>query len=137
MKRTTQKNATKLNNILSIEELTRMQELVQKVPIADTVMQYAVSLVRNSRPGEASSEFVLKHLNWGAGPRAAQAMILAAKAYALLEGKSHVSCADIDWVAKPALRHRISLNFAAISEGLHPDYIIEELIKTTPQYPEN
>ena len=105
MRRTTQENEVKLNNILNIEELTKMQKLVQQVPIADTVMQYAVSLVRNSRPGEDSSEFIIKHLNWGAGPRAAQAMILAAKAYALLEGKNHVSCADIDWVAKPSLRH--------------------------------
>jgi MoxR-like ATPase len=137
MRRTTQENEVKLNNILNIEELTKMQKLVQQVPIADTVMQYAVSLVRNSRPGEDSSEFIIKHLNWGAGPRAAQAMILAAKAYALLEGKNHVSCADIDWVAKPSLRHRISLNFAAISEGLHPDYIIDELIKATPKHQEN
>lgn len=137
MRRTTQENEVKLNNILNIEELTKMQKLVQQVPIADTVMQYAVSLVRNSRPGEDASEFIIKHLNWGAGPRAAQAMILAAKAYALLEGKNHVSCADIDWVAKPSLRHRISLNFAAISEGLHPDYIIGELIKATPKHQEN
>jgi MoxR-like ATPase len=97
------------------------------------VIRYALSLVRQTRlsyPG--TPEFVEELLSWGAGPRAVQFLILGGKARALLYGRTHVSTDDIQALAKPVLRHRLVVNFAAESDGVVTDDVIERLIKVTP-----
>ncbi len=92
-----------------------------------------LSLVRQTRVGEPGvPEFVSDQVSWGAGPRAVQFLILGAKTRALLHGRTHVSTEDIQALAKPVLRHRLVLNFAAESEGVTPDDVVEQLIETTP-----
>jgi MoxR-like ATPase len=131
LRRTSSEHHAIVEKVLNSDELIDMQQLVKAVPIADSVIDYAVNLTRNSRPSSEAPDFINNNVNWGAGPRASQALVMAAKAKALLNGKSHASIADIQSIAKPALRHRIALNFAAESEGLTSDKIIEQLIEFT------
>ena len=120
--------------VASGDEIQRLHETVREVPAAENVIDYATRLVRATRPPSASgseaSESVQKWVRWGAGPRAGQALILGAKARALLEGRSVVSHEDIRSVARPVLRHRILLNFQAEADGVDPDRIIGELVET-------
>jgi MoxR-like ATPase len=103
------------------------------VPVSDHLVRYALSLVRQTRAGEKGvPDFVSDQLSWGAGPRAVQFLILGGKARALLQGRSHVTVDDIQALAPPVLRHRIVVGFAAESEGVTPDSIIQRLIETTP-----
>ena len=95
---------------------------MREVPVSDHVIRYALSLVRQTRVGEPGvPDFVNDQLSWGAGPRAVQFLILGGKARALLHGRTHVSTDDIQALAKPVLRHRMVVNFAAESEGVTPD----------------
>ncbi|MCA9246618.1 MAG: AAA family ATPase, partial [Planctomycetales bacterium] len=111
-----------------------LQRVVREVPVADHVIRYALSLVRQTRVNEAGvPEFVSEEVAWGAGPRAVQFLILGGKARALLHGRSHVSIDDIQALARPVLRHRLSLNFAAESEGVTPDDIVRRLLEVTPE----
>ncbi len=120
--------------VVTADEIVELQALVREVPVTDHVIRYTVSLVRQTRVGEEGTpEFVDEQLSWGAGPRAVQFMILGAKARALLQGRTHVSIADIQALAAPVLRHRIVVNFAAESEGMTPDDVIEHLIEVTPE----
>ena len=113
-----------------------MQDLVRKVPIADSVLGYAVSLARRSRPKEADApSFIQQWVTWGAGPRASQNMVLAGKARALLRGNMHVSTDDINAVAPAVLRHRLLTNFAAQAEGVTADDIVARLIQETQAHP--
>jgi MoxR-like ATPase len=122
-----------VSKVLSGADILSLQELVRKVPIADHVSRYAVRLTRNTRrAGEDSLNFVRDYVSWGAGPRASQFLVLAAKARAVLHGRYHVASEDIRAVAGPVLRHRIITNFNAEAEGLKPDDIIERLIKAVP-----
>jgi MoxR-like ATPase len=106
-----------------------LQDVVRKVPIADHVIRYAMTLTRATRiKSAAAPDFVKEWLSWGAGPRASQYLILGAKARAVLNGRYHVSTEDIDAVALPVLRHRIITNFTAEAEGIKPDDVIEKLI---------
>jgi MoxR-like ATPase len=108
-----------------------LQRIVRKVLIARSVSSYAVTLVRATRPGaQEAPEFVGKYLTWGAGTRACQAILLGAKAAALLDGRVHVSTEDIRYVAKPVLRHRLVTSFAAESDGVTADHIVEKLYET-------
>ncbi|MGB2715792.1 MAG: MoxR family ATPase [Vicinamibacterales bacterium] len=120
--------------VASGDEIQRLHETVREVPAAENVIDYATRLVRATRPpsppGSEASESVQKWVRWGAGPRAGQALILGAKARALLEGRSVVSHEDIRSVARPVLRHRILLNFQAEADGIDPDRIIGELVET-------
>ena len=134
LRRTTGEANAVIEKVISSDELLALQELVKSIPIADSVLDYAVALTRNSRPGTDAPDFINTNVTWGAGPRAAQSLVMAAKAKSLLNGKSHVSIADIQAVAKPALRHRVALNFAAESEGLNSDNIIEQLIDFTTSH---
>lgn len=119
--------------VLSGEELIELQKIVREVPITDHVIRYALSLVRQTRVGAAGTpDFVQDLVSWGAGPRAVQFLILGGKARALLHGRTHVSTDDIQALAKPVLRHRISVNFAAESDGVSPDDIIERILESTP-----
>jgi MoxR-like ATPase len=119
--------------VLSGEEIIALQRLVREVPITDHVIRYTLSLVRQTRVGEHGvPDFVSDQLSWGAGPRAVQFLILGGKARALLHGRTHVSSEDIQTLAKPVLRHRMVVNFAAESEGVTADDIIDRLIEVTP-----
>ena len=115
------------------EEIIELQRIVRQVPISDHVVDYALALVRQTRIGEPGvPAFINDWLSWGAGPRAVQMLILGGKARALLQGRMHVSTQDIAELALPVLRHRIVTNFAAQSDGLTPDKVIERLVAETP-----
>jgi MoxR-like ATPase len=119
--------------VLSAEEIVALQRSVREVPVSDHLVRYALAIVRQTRTGEKGvPEFVSDQLTWGAGPRAVQFLVVGAKARALLEGRSHVTAEDIQALACPVLRHRIVVGFAAESEGVTPDTIIERILETTP-----
>jgi MoxR-like ATPase len=119
--------------VLAGEDILQLQKLVREVPVTDHVIRYTLALVRQTRVGEDGvPDFVKDQLAWGAGPRAVQFLILGAKARALLHGRTHVSTDDVVSLALPVLRHRIVVNFAAESEGITPDHVVSELIRTTP-----
>jgi len=103
------------------------------VPIADSVARYAVSIVRATRStDESSPDFVRKYVNFGASVRAAQSLVLAAKARALMQHRYHVSIKDVQALTRPILRHRILLNFQAESDKLTQDDILKKLLETVP-----
>lgn len=109
------------------------QHVVRRIPVADHVFEYAAELVRATRPDEPDApQFVKKLLSWGAGPRASLNLILAGKARAALRGRSHVSVEDIQALCLPILRHRIIPSFAARSEGMTSDKVIEQLLAEIP-----
>jgi len=119
--------------VLNAEEIVQLQRIVREVPISDHVVRYVLSLVRQTRVGEAGvPEFVAEQLQWGAGPRAVQNLILGAKARALLHGRTYVATDDVQALARPVLRHRLVINFAAESEGVTADQVVERLIASTP-----
>ncbi|MEE2707748.1 MAG: MoxR family ATPase [Planctomycetota bacterium] len=132
-RRTTTTLADDVQPVLSAAEILDVQRLVREVPVSDHVIRYTLSLVRQTRVGEVGvPEFVGDQVSWGAGPRAVQFLILGGKARALLHGRTHVSTEDIQSLAKPVLRHRLVVNFAAESEGVTQDDIVEYLVKETP-----
>jgi len=131
---TTAPRKVEINQVLTAEEVLALQELVRKVPVADHVVRYALRLTRQTRVGQADApKFVKDYVSWGAGPRASQYLVLAAKVRALLRGRYHVSTEDIRSVAYPTLRHRVLTNFNAEAEGIHSDDIIRQLIEHTPR----
>jgi MoxR-like ATPase len=119
------------------EEIERLHSLVREVPAAENIVDYATRLVRATRPAgpatDAAPEFVRWWVRWGAGPRAGQALLLGAKALALLEGRSVVSFEDVRSVALPVLRHRILVNFQAEADGVDSDQIIARLLDAVRQ----
>jgi MoxR-like ATPase len=120
--------------VLNGEEIIEIQKAVRTVPVADHVMLYAEQLVRATRPGrDEALDLCNKWLTWGAGPRAGLALILAAKAHALLHGQSHVGCSNVAAVAPPIFRHRIIPNFAAQSEGHDADSITGMILDAVDQ----
>jgi MoxR-like ATPase len=113
--------------------ILEFQHVVRRIPVADHVFEYAVELVRATRPDEPDApEFVKKLMAWGAGPRASLNLILAGKARAALRGRGHVSVDDIRALCLPVLRHRIIPNFAARSEGMTADTLVERLLAEVP-----
>lgn len=128
IKATTGVEIGKLNILLKKDELLQFQDLVRKVPVADNVVNFAVNLVQNSRPSKTNFDIIKKWINWGAGPRASQNLILAAKAKAIMEGRFTPNIDDVINFALPVLRHRIIPNFNAEAEGVTKDEIIMELI---------
>jgi len=121
--------------VLSAADIVALQRSVREVPISDHLVRYALALVRQTRAGERGvPDFVSDQLVWGAGPRAVQFLIVGAKARALLQGRSHVTAADIRTLAPPVLRHRIVVGFAAESEGVTPDAVIERILSSTPSH---
>ena len=118
---------------LSDAEIRAVQGIVRRVPVADSVIDYAVRLVRATRPAEGTApEGVKKWVGWGAGPRASQSLVLAAKARALLRGQTTPSVEDVRALALPILRHRIVPSFQAEAEGIGTDRILSELIQQIP-----
>ncbi|HET9754835.1 MAG TPA: AAA family ATPase, partial [Myxococcales bacterium] len=108
-----------------------LQDLVLRVPAAEHVIRYAVELVRRTRPQDSAGKHVKDHVSWGAGPRASQALILAAKARAALQGRPAADVSDVRALAEPVLRHRVITNFHAEAEGVDSRQVIAELLKET------
>lgn len=129
LKLTTGDSKPKIQPVMSASEITEIQKLVRQVVISDDLITYVNSLVRNTRPDQTESETVKKNVDWGAGPRAGQAMILTAKARALLDNRYSVVLDDLAFVAPAVLRHRILLNFKAETEGVSTDNVTDNLLK--------
>jgi MoxR-like ATPase len=124
-------------SVLNAAEVLRLQHLVRQVPVSQHVALYAMNLIRATRPNaEGAPEFVNRWVRWGAGTRAGQYLLLAAKAHVLLQGRFSVSCADVREYALPVLRHRIFPNFTAASESVTTDQIVKKVVETVkePQY---
>ena len=120
-----------LNQVIDIEDLKQFQELIMSVPIADNVIQYAVEFVHKTRPNYKNSpDITKKYIDWGAGPRASSYLILAAKAYAVLNGSPTPEIDHVKSVVKPILRHRIIPNFNSEAEGIKRDDILNELLNS-------
>lgn len=131
VQRTTSGHSAQVSPLFTAEELMTFQQVVRRVPCASDVVRYAVRLSAASRPGESTAlPFVKDWVNWGAGTRASQSLILASKARALLSGRSHVGYEDVDAVAPPVMRHRILLNYRAEAEGITVDHIISRLLQS-------
>ncbi len=129
VKNTTSDEVRTINKVLNAEEISYFQHLVRRVPVPDNVIEYAVNLANKTRPGVNGSSSVSKdYLEWGAGPRASQYLVLGAKCNALLNGKYSPDIEDVRAVAKPVLRHRIVRNFKAEAEGISVDDLITKLI---------
>ncbi len=132
-RRTTGDIAANVERVMTADEILRLQQLVRRVPVSDHVVRYALSLVRQTRVGsEGVPDFVDDLVGWGAGPRAVQFLILGGKARALLNGRLHVQIEDIQSLAKSVLRHRMVVNFAAESDGISSDDVIQRIIDATP-----
>ena len=126
VKATTSSSSATVSNILSGEEIIAFQELVKRVPLADNVYEYAVSLVRRTRAGrDQATDKINEYVEYGAGPRASQYLIIGAKAHALISGKYSPDIEDVQAVAKMVLRHRMVRNYKAEAEGISADSIIE------------
>jgi MoxR-like ATPase len=151
---TTATHAALIDRVLSATDILEMQDIVRKVPVAPYVIRYAMKFTRLTRKGSRLAkgaqaepaaprpkdqleipDFIRDNVTWGAGPRASQFLILAAKARAVLHGRYYVSCEDVRSVAAPVLRHRIITNFNAEAEGIKPDDIVRMLTKYIPRDP--
>ncbi|HHP7240967.1 MAG TPA: AAA family ATPase [Cyclobacteriaceae bacterium] len=129
VKNTTREISEKVNPILSAEDIIEYQKLIRKVPIADNVVEYAVNLTHKTRPGsDNSSKISTEYLEWGAGPRASQYLVLGAKCHAVLNGKYSPDIEDVQAIASPILRHRIIRNFKAEADNVSVNEIISRLI---------
>ena len=129
VKNTTTEIITKVESIVSIKEILSIQHLIRKVPVTDNVIEYAVSLVGKTRPNSAkATDLVKKYVDWGAGPRASQNLILGAKAIAAVKGKYSPDIEDVKTVAIPILSHRIVKNYKAEAENISIVDIIESLL---------
>jgi MoxR-like ATPase len=129
VKQTTVKNNVSLNTIMSAEQIMKYQEVITKLPVTDNVLQYAVSLVAKTRPNsDKAADVVKQYIEWGAGPRASQFMLMAAKCYAAINGKYAPDIEDVKAVAKPILRHRLVKNYKAEAEGMSIDQIIDSIL---------
>jgi MoxR-like ATPase len=123
-----------IDRVVTAMELLEMQEIVRKVPVAAYVIRYALRITRATRRDKGTvPDFVRSYVTWGAGPRASQYLVLAAKARAVLRGRYHVTCDDVRAVAPPVLRHRIITNYNAEADGVKPDDIVQRLIDMTPR----
>ncbi|MEZ4947128.1 MAG: MoxR family ATPase [Cyclobacteriaceae bacterium] len=129
VKNTTADDIQSVNKVLTADQIIEFQHLVRRVPIADNVVEYAVKLSHLTRPSVNGSAIANEFLEWGAGPRASQFLVLGAKCNALLAGKYSPDIEDVQAIAKPVLRHRIVRNFKAEAEGITLDGIIEKLIQ--------
>lgn len=130
VKNTTSDEVRTVNTVLKADEIVAFQHLVRRVPVPDNVIEYAVKLVSKTRPNPSDTTALSnQYLEWGAGPRASQYLVLGAKCNALLSGKYSPDIEDVQAIAKPVLRHRIVRNFKAEAEGISVDQIIERLMK--------
>jgi len=137
VRQTTQRQHVDIEHALDAKQVLQIQDLVRDVPVADHVIRHALQLVRATRRPtrggpDARPEFVRKYLTWGAGPRASQYLVLAGKARAVLDGRTHVTIEDIREVAHPVLRHRLITSFNAEADGLRSDDLIDRLLEAVP-----
>lgn len=124
---TTNDEVVEVNKIVTQEEISQFQHLVRRVPVADNVINYAVNLVHKLRPGSPiSTDLTNEYIEWGAGPRGSQTLILAAKCHAVLKGKYSPDIEDVQAIATPTLRHRLVRNFKAEAKGYSVDKLIRE-----------
>jgi MoxR-like ATPase len=130
LKSTTAERKNKIESVFDGQDIIALQKLTRQVHIDESLIVEVNNLVRNSRPQNSTSEFVKKWCEWGAGPRAGQALILCAKARAIIKGRFSVIPEDIHTLAYPVLRHRISLNFRAEAEGISTDDVVKSLLKS-------
>ena len=131
--KTTLDSSPRLGALLTSEQIKRFQNLVRRVPVSRYVANYATRLARATRPDDSlAPDFIPKWVQWGCGPRAGQALLLAAKSHVLLSGRFNVSVQDIRKFVHPVFRHRFGLNFTAVSEGYDTDIIIDWLLKAVP-----
>ena len=129
VKRTTSENNISLNKIMDSSDIIKYQNLIRSVPINDNVLHYAVSLVNKTRPSTENKDVTVnEYIEWGAGPRASQYIVLASKCHALLNGKYTPDIEDVKSVAIPVLRHRIVKNYKAESKGMSVDDIIHKIL---------
>ncbi len=129
VKNTTSSIVPEVKKVLNAAQIIYFQQLVRNIPVADNVLEYAVKLVSKTRPhGELATAEIKRLLNWGAGPRASQFLILGAKCHAVINGKYSPDIEDVQAIAKPVLRHRIIRSYHAEAEGLSADAIIEKLL---------
>tara|TARA_R110002051_G_scaffold48308_2_gene95318 strand:+ start:71511 stop:72515 length:1005 start_codon:yes stop_codon:yes gene_type:complete len=128
LKATTGTFKMKLNRVISGDDIVRLQQLVREVSISDALISFVSDIIRATRPETTTDSYVKDWVDWGAGPRAGQAMILTAKANALLEGRLAVTLDDIKSVALPVLRHRVLVNFRAEAEGITSDKVATHLL---------
>jgi MoxR-like ATPase len=134
VQQTTSRLPTAVQGVFSAEDVLRFQELVRRVPIAEDVVRYAVRLAASSRPKAPNApDFVKNWINWGAGTRAGQALVLGAKARTLWQGRTHATGDDIRALAAPVLRHRILLNYRAEADGASVEQVIEKLVEAMPK----
>jgi MoxR-like ATPase len=130
LSRTTGNRDVKLDTVLNAADMIALQSLVREVDISTTLLTYITRIVRASRPAESSEGMVKEYVRWGSGPRAGQALVLCAKARALMNGHFAVTMEDIARVAKAVLRHRILLNFQAEANGISTEDIIDHLFES-------
>ena len=128
LKATTGQEPGAVSPVLDVAEVGALQSLVRDVPVADDLVRAVTHLVRASRPGEGGAPLSKKWIEWGAGPRAGQALLLSAKALALLSGRFAVSRQDLKRLAAPVLRHRLVLSYAASAEGVSADEVVRQLV---------
>jgi MoxR-like ATPase len=131
--KTTLDSTPSLDAMLTSEQILKFQNLVRRVPVSRYVANYATRLARSTRPDDSiAPDFIPKWVQWGCGPRAGQALLLAAKSHVLLSGRFNVSVEDIRKFVHPVFRHRFGLNFTAVSEGYDTDTIIDWLLEAVP-----
>jgi MoxR-like ATPase len=134
LKRTTGATHPPVTRVLDAARITQLQELVRRVPVGEHIYNFALDVARATRPNETgASDFVRHWLSWGAGPRAGQYMVLAAKARALMQGRLYVTIDDVEAVAPPVLRHRLVPNFNAEAEGITVEQIIDKVMSLIPR----
>ena len=133
MKSVTGRPKVEMDSVLNQQEILDLQDLVLRVPVADHIFNYVAELVGATRPTEQSApQYIRDWISWGAGPRACLNLITGSKARAILNGRFSVAIEDVQALARPVMRHRIGLNFAAQSEGITPDDVVKNLIETIP-----
>ncbi len=134
VRETTTASPEMLKPVISKEEITTFQDLLRRVPVTNNVVEYSVKLVGATRPiNESAPDFIKQWVDWGAGPRASQYLVLGAKAKAILEGRPTPDINDIQSVALPVLRHRVLPNFNAEADGLKVDDILIQLLEHLPE----
>ena len=129
IKQTTATNSSEQKKIIAKKDILAFQDLVLRVPIADNVVEYAVDLVASTRPGKKSKKFVNDLIEWGAGPRATQSLILGAKAHAILNGNPSVNIEDVKKMVYPVLRHRVIPSYSAEADNIAIDEILSKLVE--------
>jgi len=137
IRRSASKDEVEIRRVIDADQIAQVQKIIRHAPVPDHVMRYALRLVRSTRVGESEHvpEIVRDYVSWGAGPRASEALIQAARAHAMLVGNGIVSIDSVRAVAHPVLRHRVLTNFNAQADQVDPDTIINSLVEHTPEDP--